>query len=332
MASCRIPSHWAFAEHDTKLLLHCGPLLSVRPNSGIIDLPFTEPQPLKVAARPKFLFLNDTMMFADGKGSRLLAFDLLTFGLRWELDLTSTKPYSVGPPSLFGTEVACYGRDVLNFIDPATGIITTSHRLPRIDKLFSPIPLGDDLLAGYTNWTVGGVVRYRPTNGKIVWQYRKSNRSNYSCIYLLEDLVISVRGETGIAGIDANNGMERWSCRADPWLYTELHLIQGNLLFGTAGRDGYIKMVDAATGREKWSKFLKNGCAHFDYYDDSVIVGDFNRCLYRLRLSDGKEIDRIDVGGQVVGDIRVYKASVYSVVWFSQDGKPPRLIRVDLAQ
>ena len=114
-----IPAKWAFAEYEDQLLLHCGHLLTIHPDPGIVDLGFSEPQPIKAATRPRLLFIDGKMIFADARRSRLLALDLPARRLNWELELKSSKPYGVGPPLRIGDEIVCYGRDALNFIDPA---------------------------------------------------------------------------------------------------------------------------------------------------------------------------------------------------------------------
>ena len=330
--ACLIPAKWAFVRHDDQLFLHCGHLLTVQPDLNVVHMPFTEPQPIKTAYRPRLLTVGDTLIFADATTSRLLAVEPSVGSVKWELDLKSMKPYGVGSPLHLGTEIACYGRDELNYVDPVTGTITGSLQLRHIDKLFSPVRFEDDLLLGYTNWSVSGVIRYRPSTGEVVWRYRRksSGPSTYCRIYLIGQTVVWVKGETEIIGVDVHSGEERWTCKASPWLYTELHSVDGDLLFGTAGRDGFIRRIDGATGQDKWSVHLKNGCAFFDYYRDSAIVGDFDNCLHRLRLSDGTMMDRMEVAGPVVGDVVVNGASAYTVVWCSSNDKPPRLLRVGL--
>jgi hypothetical protein len=176
------------------------------------------------------------------------------------------------------------------------------------------------------------VIRYSRSDKKVLWRYRKgfSGPASYCRIYLLDNLVVWVKGETEIIGIDVATGTERWSCPASPWLYTEIHTHDGDLIFGTAGRDGCILRVEGASGKVKWSVFLKNGCAYFDYSKSSIIVGDFEGRLRRLDLENGRELDAIVLDGQVVGDVKVAGSAAYTVVWFGADGRPPRLVRVDL--
>jgi hypothetical protein len=329
---CTIPSSWEFVESGSHLLLYCEPFLAVSPCPGDTGLPVVEVVAVKKAARPHFLLFNEHLIFAGGKLPRLYSVDLKRRRIAWELDLKGQKPYAVGPPFLLGGQIVCHGRDALQFIDPARGTVTDTLSLPRIDKLYSPLAVGDDLLIGYTNWQAGGVVRCSRAERKIVWKYRKnfSGPASYCRIWLLGDVVIWVKGETEIIGIDAATGSQRWSHAASPWLYSEIDLRDGDLIFGTAGRDGYLQRLDAATGKPKWVVFLKNGCQYYDYFRGSAIVGDFDGYLRRLDLADGRQLDAIRLDGQVVGDMRVSGAAAYTVVWFGADGRPPRLVRVDL--
>lgn len=115
--------------------------------------------------------------------------------------------------------------------------------------------------------------------------------------------------------------------RTAPWLYTDLQFLQNDLIYGTSGADGYINNIEAKTGKVKWSVFLKNGCAYYDTYRDSVIVGDFDKTIKQISFPDGAILQNYLTDGQVVGRIKVFDGCVYTVIW-ANIKKGVRLIKV----
>ena len=327
-----IPSRWNFIEANARILLNCGPFISVAPATGIVqELPSAIVVGVKNGSRPTFLHHDGHLFFAAEQDPMLRSFDLNSNALRWEMRLYNTRPYRLTPPMVIGEDIVCYGRDALNFINPETGEITKSLRIKRIDKVFSPIPVGDDLLLGYSNWSVGGVLRYNQATDRVVWRYRKKFQgpASYCKIWSIGGIVVWVKGETEIIGIDENTGEQAWSFPAAPWLYSHIEVIEGNLVFGTAGRDGYLNSVNPATGEANWSVFLKNGCESVARFHDSLIAGDSDGIVHQFDLSSGTELDRVSVDGQIVGVGAVADRCAYTVVWCNEQ-KPPRLICVEL--
>ncbi|MCM1497986.1 MAG: PQQ-like beta-propeller repeat protein [Clostridium sp.] len=176
-------------------------------------------------------------------------------------------------------------------------------------------------------------MKYNQKIGKVIWRNkRKFQGPQLGCkIYQQDGRAFWVKNDTELICMNAEDGEEIYSVKTNPWLYTDLFFVEDSLLFGTAGRDGYINCIDAASGVEKWSVFLKNGCAHYDIYRATVLVGDFDKRIKQIEIKSGDVLSDHPVDGEVVGDIKVYGGCVYTVIWENAD-KPVRLIKVKIGR
>ena len=265
---------------------------------------------------------------------KLYGIDLDTFSIAWTQELTCGKMYDTGDLAHFGRLVSCYGQDQLLFIEPESGRITDSLRLPRIDKLYHPIALDNDtLLIGYTNWTNAGVLKYQRSTERIVWRHRRRFEGpQLNCrIWHEGNRVYWVKGETELICLSDETGEELFHLRTVPWLYTGLQFLDGCILYGTAGANGYINCLDARSGQMRWSAALKNGCEYYAVSGSTVLTGDFSKNVTRFSLRDGKVVDQLHLDGKVVGRIVTDGRHVYTVIW-AREGKPVRLVRISLSQ
>lgn len=234
--------------------------------------------------------------------------------------------------TLFENTVACYGDHELLFIDPENGEIVDRIKISRIAKLFHPIRLDDErILIRYTNWTNAGVLKYNQKSKQVIWRNkRKFQEPQLTCkIYQHEDKVFWVKNDTELICLNVENGEEVYNVRTTPWLYTDLLFIDDYLLFGTAGSNGYINCIDVRSDEVNWSVFLKNGCAYFDIYHETVLVGDFDKQINQIAIKSGDVLQNYQVDGEVVGRMKVYKECAYTVIWGNED-KPVRLIKVKI--
>ncbi|MDE6568914.1 MAG: hypothetical protein K2K70_14485 [Lachnospiraceae bacterium] len=261
----------------------------------------------------------------------LFCYDLDTLSLEWKVNISNAN-YITGEITLFENTVACYGDHELLLIEMESGKVSDRIKISRINKLFHPIRIDDEnILIGYTNWTNAGVLKYNQKLKQVIWRNkRKFQGPQLKCkVYQQKEKIIWVKNSTELICLDIENGEEIYSVRTNPWLYTDLHFWGDNLLFGTSGRDGYINCIDVKSGKVNWSVFLKNGCAYFDIDRTTVLVGDFNKSIKQIEIKNGKILQDYQVDGEVVGDIKVYKDSVYTVIWGNAD-KPIRLIKVKI--
>lgn len=323
------PACWTFI---AERLLYCGPLLFLHPT------PHVAPQLSEldaVAARSNLrldpVLLGDRLIVADAETRSVVAYDLDTQRIAWSREFPPLKPYRMSEAFLFEGRIASHAPDGLHWIDPATGETADTVKFPKVDVLYSPVSIDGDVLVGYTNWSTGGVIRYDPVSGEIRWQYRRrfDGPASYRRIWLVGDVVVWIKGETELIGIDARSGVERWSYRAAPYLYGRVSVVDDDLVFGSAGNDGAVHVVNAESGQPRWTQFLKNGCEFYALHDRSIIVGDFDGVLRRLDLRSGRELDRVELGSQVVGDVVVADGFAYTVVW-PTERRPAQVVGVTL--
>jgi outer membrane protein assembly factor BamB len=233
---------------------------------------------------------------------------------------------------MFENKISCYGNDRLLFIDILSGEILDEIKISRISKLFCPIRMQDGtLLIGVTNWSNAGVLRYNKKSKKILWKSKRSFEGPlHRCeIFAKDNFVYWIKNDTEIICVNTENGEEVCRIATTPWLYTTPVFLNNRIMFGTSGRDGFLVNIDTESGNRAWALPLKNGCAFFDIYNDTVIVGDFNKKLYQVDFGSGKILQELRVGGEVVGDITVKENFVYTVIW-GNEIEPIKLVKIKI--
>lgn len=320
-----IPSKFFLEEYGEKMIIYTGAFWLLHKDC----LTELYHQTIEDEVNSHFIFENN-FVFADR--SSVVCIDLDANCLKWKVNLSSSKNYAVGDVSFFENTVSCYGNDRLLFLDIANGNCLNQIKIPRVDKLFHPIRMKDgSLLIGFTNWSNAGVLRYDATTNKVIW---KSSRSFEGPllgrnIFLQNDRVYWVKNDTELVCVAVDNGSEVFRTKTEPWLYSDLCFWNRQIYYGTAGRDGFLVSLDAENGSKNWARFLKNGCAYFDLYHNSAIVGDFEKKIYQIDLATGSLLQEFLVDGEVVGRIKVDRNDVYTVVWGNAD-QPIRLIKLRL--
>ncbi len=249
--------------------------------------------------------------------SILLCFDLDTQKMLWQKDVSCDNCYRVGELEICDDLLTCYGCGRLLFIEPETGDTAIEISLPRINKLYCPIRLDNgDLIIGYTNWTAAGVLRYDSAKKKVLWKNNmKFQGPELRCfVGVSGDIALWSKNDTEIIAVDIHDGNVRYRLRTEPWLYTTPKIEWCDLIYGTSGGDGYINSVNISNGEKNWSVFLRNGCAFYDVYKNTLLTGDFENTIKQIRISDGKIMQNYNVDGAVVGQIKVDDKFVYTVV------------------
>ena len=317
-----IPSQFFFIDLNDRILLYVGRFLLFDGNTVSLFPPLDRYRKID-----SYLHHEKRLFIANGL---FCCLNLDTLSIEWEIEIYNSKRYSHGQLLVFENTITCFGRDSLLFVDIESGTIMDSLRLPRIDKLYYPIRLdAEHLILGYTNWSNAGILKYNTHTKQIVWRHkRKFEGPQLDCkLYQHDELVYWVKDDIELICIHAETGEEMFSVRTKPWLYTDLDFIGECILFGTAGANGYLNCLDAKSGEEIWSVFLKNGCEFFDYYQSSVIVGDFDKSIKQIDWDNGNVLQQLSVDGEVVGRICVHQDCIYTVIW-GNEKKAIRLIRV----
>lgn len=319
-----LPSKYFAITHKDRVIFYCGDLLAAEGPQILQHLQL--PRPVS-----QHLVCGSTLVVCCGQ---LVGIDLDTLTISWFLRLDCEKLYKTGEIAPFGDLISCYGQNQLLFVDPLSGQVVDSIRLPRIDKLYSPIALEEDsLLIGYTNWTNAGILRYDRKEQKVIWRHkRKFEGPQILCrLWRGEDCTYWVKNNTELICVDDATGVERYQLRTTPWLYTDLTLRGEDILYGTSGANGSLNCLDAKSGGMRWAVPLQNGCEFYAIHGETALVGDFSNRIMQLSLRDGAMLDQISTDGPVVGQISVHDGYVHTVIWASGD-TPARLVRLRLGE
>lgn len=292
------------------------------------DLPFSERGRLV-----SHLLLGDRLYLVfKGITASLACVDIRKMHILWEADIRNDSYYTVGPVTLLGDRLACFGRDKLLYLDPDTGAILGELKLPRIGKLFQPTDLGNGkLLLGYTNWSNAGVLCMDTSTKKVLWRHKRNFEGPLlRCSYLLHgDRIFWVKNDTELCCVSCTDGTELYRRWTDPWLYSDLEAAPEGLIFGTSGGDGFLRCLDPQTGEDRWSHPMKGGCLYYARREECLFVGDYTSRIFRIRSRDGQILETFDTGSEVVGRIYCHDNSLYTVLW-QDDALPCRLIRVEI--
>lgn len=328
-----IPSQYFFMDHKDKLLIYTGELWVFAPSDASFTLligqkPIVtyiwrygpeEPDGVKLAQQDQEK-ITSTLRWDEGlfltTPSLLYRVDLDTLTVRWVMNLENEKPYGAGPVTCLGDRLACYGHDKLLFIEPSTGEITDEIKVPRVDKLFCPLQAEDGgLFIGYANWTNMGILKYDTATKKVLWRHKRNHQIlSKTRIHRLGQRLYYMKGETELVCIHADTGEQIFGTRTDPWLYTDLEFRDLGILFGTSGGNGYLNLLDPETGDFKWRFFLKNGCAFYDTVGDTALVGDNDKIFRQIHLRDGRELQHLELDGEVIGQVTANNGYVYTVI------------------
>lgn len=318
-----IPSRFFFIDCGENFLFYAGDFYACD-GKNVCRFFTSETQ----ASVDSYVVVNDLLLFACG--GFLYCYALKTLSQIWKTEISNTRRYRAGELCVFENTVACFGQDQLLFVDPQSGKIVNRLRIARIDKLFCPIRAeGERLLLGYTNWTNAGILKYDAGAQTVLWRHKRSFEGPLLRCRIARrgNLLYWVKNDTELLCLRETDGEEVYRVRTAPWLYTDLLFAEDRILFGTAGRDGCLMCIDAESGKELYAVPMKNGCAFFAVYGDFAYIGDYDRQIRQIRISDGRNTDTLQTDGEVVGDIHACEDGVFTVLW-GNDRKPVRLVKV----
>lgn len=325
-----LPSnHFSFS-YGNKVVIYAGDLHFIQSGEVLRTIDFAQKGEIT-----SYILIHNRLYVScsNGKNASLCCINLDKMIFVWDLDISNSKLYRAGEITLFDGLISCYGRDQLLLICPDSGKIVNALKISRIDKLFCPIRLDNDtMLIGYSNWTNAGILKYQISTKKVLWRHkRKFEGPQLKCkIYRSKDKAFWVKNSTELICVDIESGEELHQLRTTPWLYTDLQFYQDNILYGTAGADGYLNCLDCETFRFRWSAFLKNGCAYYGICNDSIVTGDFDKTIKQFSICDGRLINEMPVDGEVVGRITISEGYLYTVIWGNSE-KDIRLVKIQIS-
>jgi outer membrane protein assembly factor BamB len=322
-----IAQSWSFLPIGQLLLLHVGDFHSVTDCRRLDNAPGVN---ASHGAGRGIFFQRDERLYFVG-GGQLYCYDVVRDTCSWTLDLNSSRSYQAGPLALQQDRLICYGRDALNFIDPASGTVEKQLTLPRIDKLYPPREYEGDLLIAYTNWTTGGLVRLDAETNEIKWRFKSKGRvavPRGGDLPVVGDIaVVSINDGSSLVGVDLRTGDARWTYRSQ-WLYTPIAVDGGSLIFGTSGGYGrHLRRHRADSGETEWAVQFDGGCPYFSRQGEYLVAGDWGGVLRRVHEVDGCVVDELHLGAPICTAPLIIGADIFVLKW-PTDGSAPALVAV----
>ena len=328
----KLPAEWTFLDQT---YLHCGPLVRLDPEPHLVpSVPFLDAlTPTQNAGRLDQVIIDGRFIVSDWRDNAIHCFDFVTGDPVWsrQFDPDAMRPYRVGEVVTSSGVPCAHAVGGLHLLDARTGETRGVIALPRKDVLYSPQRFDGDELYGYTNWSVGGVVRCDPGR-RVKWQYRLrfEGPAWYRRTWLIDDVVVWVKGSTELVGVDATTGDERWRFGGGAHLSGRVAVSSsGDLITSTSGRDGALHLLSATSGHPRWTARVAGACKYRAVHKGTVIAGDYDGRVLQIDLTTGEIVDQLNIGSAVVGDVHVANETVYTVAW-PIDDHPPRLVAIAL--
>ena len=212
-----------------------GPPLSLL-RGGALDLRWTTPASLPLAARPAF---DQQTAYAASRDGALLAWDLDTGQTRWQVALATTLPVAVGGDLVFA--VVDGGVRALR---ASTGATVWERALPGV--VAAP-PYWD------TGWLIlsfegGDLAAFRGVDGELQWRASLGAVAHVAPAPALANLYLGLADGRTVA-LTLATGQTIWT-RTLGGVATGLTALDNQLLVGTTG--GALHSVDLRRGTTRW--------------------------------------------------------------------------------
>jgi len=214
-------------------------------------------------------------------------------------------------PAVAGGQVfvgSCSGK--LYALADSTGDVLwtydTSRDGPPMQFHGDPLLSDNLLVVGTDTDSIGHLYGFERSTGTVVWKH--------TCAGGFPSQVVS-RGATAFAmtggnevlAVELASGKMRWRAHgppdAQPGFNTSDPVISGTRLV-VAWRAGWADAFDVESGNVLWRRSLSSPVNTSVYLQaDTVAVGTGDGLMHRLRLSDGVELEPVQVEGMPFGDI-----------------------------
>ncbi len=224
-----LPHNCFFIEQSGKLLLYAGDLYVY---DAVQDSFRTVVRLSDQGKLRAHLHCSDRLFLllthAQERQATLYCYTLQAESLLWQTDVSAPDcPYSPGALWMHGHRLTAFGQGRLLWINPDSGKVEDSLTLPRIGKLYRPIPDGGKLLLGYTNWSSAGVLCTDGQSRKVLWknslQFEGPELREY--VGLCGNILVWSKNDRELVAVDVTDGKTLYRKRTAPWLYTNPQML-----------------------------------------------------------------------------------------------------------
>lgn len=123
-----IPSQYFFFSYNGKAVIYTGDLHFVQGRLIVKTLALSGKGKINShLLSGKYLFVS----CGSGMYGSLCCIDLDALSIAWEIDISNSKRYRAGELSFFDNTISCYGRDQLLLVQPDSGEIARTIKIPE---------------------------------------------------------------------------------------------------------------------------------------------------------------------------------------------------------
>ncbi len=248
------------------------------------------------------------LVFLGGYDGNLYALNLPDGSQKWT---ESTGGHIVGGPVVSGATVYVgSGDQCLHAFNVGNG-----------DQAFSPFCTGAKIwstptLSGNTVFVSSmdkKLYAIDAAAGTLVWPKPFQTNGAIASMPVVESGVVYVGSfDDKFYAVDASTGEEKWSFKADDWIWNRAVVGNGAVYFGSLG--GKVYGLDASTGNLRWDKpFQASGVVRGGpaLVGSTLVVATDNGSVYGLNATDGTEQWTAQASAGVLSDLTVNSGKVY---------------------
>lgn len=169
-----------------------------------------------------------------------------------------------------------------------------------------PLLTGNGLIIGTDADSIGHLYGFERARGAVLWKHAFAGGFP-SQVVSAGPTAFAMTGGNEVVAVDIVSGSILWRAHGPPGLEPAFNtsdpvVTKDRLVVGW--RAGYVDALDTGTGDLHWrTSLLSDVNTSVFLHADTVAVGTVDGLVHRLRLIDGAELGRVDVGGMPFGDI-----------------------------
>ena len=214
-------------------------------------------------------------------------------------------------PAVAGQRVfigSCSGK--LYALADSTGEVVwsydTSRDGPAAQFHGDPLLSGKLLVIGTDADAIGNLYAFERSSGAVRWKHTFAGGCP-SQVATHDSTAFAMTGDNEVVAVDIESGKIRWRAHGPPDTEPAFNIsdpIVADERLVVGWRSGWVDAFDVATGEVLWRVSLLSPVNTSIYLRaDTVVAGTTDGLVHRLRLQDGAELGRVDVGGMPFGDI-----------------------------